>query len=89
MCRNITMLRGLDPPATPAEVHAAARQYLRKVTGATTASQTGDPAFEEAVRAVARVTEELLLALPPRRRPPPTLPPSRRGHPLVPVTGNG
>ncbi|TXH40476.1 MAG: DUF2277 domain-containing protein, partial [Actinobacteria bacterium] len=38
MCRNITALRGLEPPATQAEVQAAALQYVRKVTGITTAA---------------------------------------------------
>ena len=35
MCRNITELRGLQPPATAEEITAAARQYVRKVTGLT------------------------------------------------------
>jgi hypothetical protein len=33
MCRNITELRGLDPPATDEEIEAAARQFVRKVSG--------------------------------------------------------
>ncbi|HET6915489.1 MAG TPA: DUF2277 domain-containing protein, partial [Acidimicrobiales bacterium] len=33
MCRNITILRGLEPPATHEEVEAAALQYVRKVSG--------------------------------------------------------
>ena len=33
MCRNITTLRGLEPVATPEEIEAAARQYVRKVSG--------------------------------------------------------
>jgi len=35
MCRNITELRGLEPPATAGEIAAAARQYMRKVSGIT------------------------------------------------------
>ena len=35
MCRNITTLRGLEPPATSEEIEAAARQYVRKVSGVT------------------------------------------------------
>jgi hypothetical protein len=35
MCRNITELRGLEPPATREEIEAAAKQYVRKVTGVT------------------------------------------------------
>ncbi|MHB8439194.1 MAG: DUF2277 domain-containing protein [Acidimicrobiales bacterium] len=86
MCRNITMLRGLEPPATPAEVEAAARQYVRKVSGITTRSERTDDAFEEAVAVVTAATAKLLGVLPPRRQPPSTLPPSRRGHPLPQTT---
>jgi hypothetical protein len=78
MCRNITTLRGLDPAATSEEIEAAARQYVRKVSGVqSTSPQTGEP-FERAVTLVAEATAELLAALPPRRQPPPTLPPLRR-----------
>ncbi|MDE3064907.1 MAG: DUF2277 domain-containing protein [Acidobacteriota bacterium] len=78
MCRNITILRGLDPPATPEEVESAARQYVRKVAGVTTANQMTSPDVVRAVEAVADATRELLAALPPRRQPPTTLPPLRR-----------
>ncbi len=78
MCRNITTLRGLEPEATTEEIEAAARQYVRKVSGVQAASARTGPAFEEAVRAVARVTAALLEDLPPRQQPPPTLPPLRR-----------
>ncbi|HLW45806.1 MAG TPA: DUF2277 domain-containing protein [Acidimicrobiales bacterium] len=78
MCRNITTLRGLEPAATPEEIEAAARQYVRKVSGVARTSAANDPAFEEAVRDVADATTRLLGSLPPRRQPPPTLPPLRR-----------
>lgn len=78
MCRNITTLRGLEPRATPEEIEAAARQYVRKVSGVTARSSVNETAIEQAVSAVARATTDLLAALPPRRRPPPTLPPLRR-----------
>ncbi|HEY6279041.1 MAG TPA: DUF2277 domain-containing protein [Streptosporangiaceae bacterium] len=78
MCRNITTLRGLEPAATSEEIEAAARQYVRKVSGVQSVSaRTGD-AFELAVRKVAEATTELLAGLPPRQQPPPTLPPLRR-----------
>lgn len=78
MCRNITTLRGLEPPATPEEIEAAARQYVRKVTGVQSLSEgTRDP-FEAAVAEVALVTARLLAELPPRRVPPATVPPLRR-----------
>jgi hypothetical protein len=78
MCRNITTLRGLEPAATPEEVEAAARQYVRKVSGLQKTSAATEDAFERAVRRIADVTGELLSELPERRQPPPTLPPLRR-----------
>lgn len=78
MCRNITTLRGLEPAATPAEIEAAARQYVRKVSGVQAPSARTDEAVERAVQKVRDATAELLATLPPRRQPPPTLPPLRR-----------
>ena len=78
MCRNITTLRGLEPQATPEEIEAAARQYVRKVSGVQTVSPRTEDAFDRAVRKVAEATIELLAGLPPRQQPPPTLPPLRR-----------
>ena len=78
MCRNITTLRGLEPIATTEEIEAAARQYVRKVSGVQKVSRDNEAAFERAVRIVAMATTELIAELPPRRNPPPTLPPLRR-----------
>ena len=78
MCRNITTLRGLEPPATAEEIEAAALQYVRKVSGVQQPSASTTIAVEEAVRQVADATAALLAQLPPRRQPPPTLPPLRR-----------
>ena len=78
MCRNITTLRGLEPPATPEEIEAAARQYARKVSGVTKVSSVTQRAFEEAVTQIAVATGQLLEALPPRRVPPRYEPPLRR-----------
>ncbi len=78
MCRNITELRGLQPPATEDEVAAAARQYIRKVSGIRQPSAATEAAFEEAVAPVAAATRELLGVLPQRRQPPKTVPPLRR-----------
>jgi hypothetical protein len=78
MCRNITELRGLEPPATRDEIEAAARQYIRKVSGITRPNLATTAAMEQAAREVAAITEELLLGLPPRRQPPRTVPPLRR-----------
>lgn len=78
MCRNITTLRGLEPPATAEEIEAAARQFIRKVSGVQSQSQATEEPFERAVKKVLEATAQLLDELPPRRQPPPTLPPLRR-----------
>ncbi|MEM6109315.1 DUF2277 family protein [Mycobacterium sp. 050272] len=78
MCRNITELRGLQPSATAEEIAAAARQYVRKVSGITRPSAANVDAFEAAVAEVTRTTTRLLESLPPRRQPPKTVPPLRR-----------
>lgn len=78
MCRNITMLRGLEPPATDDEIRAAALQYVRKVGSLSSITPTTQAAVDRAVEAVARATAVLLAELPERRVPPPVLPPMRR-----------
>ena len=83
MCRNITELRGLQPAATPEEIAAAARQYVRKVSGITHPSAANAEAFEAAVAEVTATTTRLLGGLQPRRQPPKTVPPLRRPEVLA------
>lgn len=78
MCRNITELRGLEPAASDEEIEAAARQYVRKVSGVTRPTAANVEAFEAAVAEVTASTMRLLSALPPRKQPPKTVPPLRR-----------
>lgn len=78
MCRNITTLRGLEPQATAEEIEAAARQYVRKISGVQATSAATEEAFELAVLRVTEASTELLQSLPPRRQPPQTVPPLRR-----------
>jgi hypothetical protein len=78
MCRNITTLRGLEPDATDEEIEAAARQYVRKISGVQSTSPNTEAAFERAVRRVTAATTDLLAELPPRKTPPKTVPPLRR-----------
>ncbi len=78
MCRNITALRGLEPPATDEEVAAAALQFVRKVGGLTSVSERNADAVGRAVEQIAAATTDLLAELPPRRSPPKTVPPMRR-----------
>ena len=72
MCRNIRTLHNFEPPATRDEVHAAALQFVRKVSGATRPSQANQAAFDRAVAAVAAATADLLgelvTAAPPKNR---------------------
>ena len=60
MCRNIRILYNFEPPTGPDEVHAAALQYVRKVSGMNKPSRANEAAFERAVEAVAATTERLL-----------------------------
>jgi len=72
MCRNIRTLYNFDPPVTDDEVHAAALQFVRKVSGFTKPSQANQEAFDRAVREVAHVVhhlmDSLVTAAPPRDR---------------------
>ena len=72
MCRNIKTLYNFEPPTTRDEVHGAAVQYVRKVSGMQKPSRANEAAFAAAVDAVAHATEHLLAELvtsaPPRDR---------------------
>ena len=72
MCRNIHTLFNFEPPATEDEVHDAALQYVRKVSGFTKPSQANTAAFERAVEEVAQATGRLIAELvtnaPPKDR---------------------
>jgi hypothetical protein len=78
MCRNITELRGLEPPVTREEIEAASRQFVRKVTGIARPTGSVADATDAAALEIAAITEELLAGLPPRKQPPKTVPPLRR-----------
>jgi hypothetical protein len=72
MCRNIRTLHNFQPPATAEEVHDAALQYVRKISGSTKPSQANAEAFERAVEEVTAATQRLLEGLvtsaPPKDR---------------------
>jgi hypothetical protein len=72
MCRNIKLLYNFEPPTTEDEIHAAAVQFVRKVSGMQKPSKANEVAFEHAVQSVAGVTRQLLDELvtqaPPRDR---------------------
>jgi len=72
MCRNIRVLHNFDPPATEDEVHAAALQFVRKVSGTTKPSAANQLAFDRAVAEIAHITrhllEDLVTNAPPKDR---------------------
>lgn len=60
MCRNITPLQNLAPPATPEEIHAASAQFVRKITGSTKPSRANALAAEHAAAQIASIAAALL-----------------------------
>jgi hypothetical protein len=72
MCRNIRTLHNFEPAATPEEIHAAALQYVRKISGSPKPSQANAAVFERAVAQITEVSAQLLAdlvsAAPPRDR---------------------
>jgi hypothetical protein len=72
VCRNIRTLHNFEPPASSDEVHSAALQYVRKISGSARPSQANEEAFARAVDAVAaatrRLLDELVTTAPPKDR---------------------
>ena len=72
MCRSIKTLFNYEPPVTEDEIHAAALQFVRKVSGFNTPSKANEAAFLAAVDEVAAAAHKLLGALetsaPPKDR---------------------
>jgi hypothetical protein len=72
MCRNIVPLHNFDPPATDAECHDAALQFVRKIVGTTTPSRRNQEVFDRAVAEIAdatrRLLDDLVTSAPPKNR---------------------
>ena len=72
MCRNIHTLHNFEPEATNDEVHAAALQFVRKVSGSTKPSKANTEAFDRAVAEIAHITrhllDDLVTTAPPKNR---------------------
>jgi hypothetical protein len=72
MCRNIKTLFNFEPPATDAEMRAAALQFIRKISGTAKPSKRNVAAFERAVDQTSQVVRELLESMathaPPKDR---------------------
>lgn len=72
MCRNIKPLFNFEPPATRNEIHDAALQFVRKISGYNTPSKVNEAAFHEAVEDIEKTVRKLLKSLdtsaPPKDR---------------------
>jgi hypothetical protein len=72
MCRNIRPLHNYEPPATPEDVHDAALQYVRKISGMTKPARVNQASFDRAVERIAEASatllSELVATAPPRSR---------------------
>jgi hypothetical protein len=72
MCRSIHTLHNFEPAASDDEVHAAALQFVRKISGTTKPSKANQAAFDQAVAEIAHTTrhllEDLVTTAPPRNR---------------------
>jgi hypothetical protein len=72
MCRNIRNLHNFEPPVTDDEIHDAALQYVRKISGSNKPSRVNEAAFEAAVAEVTAASARLLSSLhstaPPKDR---------------------
>ena len=63
MCRNIRTLFNFEPPATEAEIHDAALQFVRKLSGFTAPSKANTAVFDQAVDQVAAAARTLIASL--------------------------
>ncbi|HEX9550382.1 MAG TPA: DUF2277 domain-containing protein [Candidatus Limnocylindrales bacterium] len=63
MCRSIKTLRRPESAATTGEIEAAARQFVRKVSGYRAPSARNQAAFEAAIDEIAHASRHLLEAL--------------------------
>ena len=86
MCRNIRTLHNFDPPATADEVHGAALQYVRKISGFTKPSLVNQEAFDRAVDEIAHVSQLGSTATASRPSMSATAPPSSSASRSVAVT---
>ncbi len=63
MCRSIKTLRRPGESATTGELEAAARQYVRKLSGFREPSARNQEAFEAAIAEIAHASQHLIEAI--------------------------
>ncbi|SEU16046.1 DUF2277 domain-containing protein [Stigmatella erecta] len=72
MCRSIKTLFNFEPPASDAEIRAAALQFVRKLSGTSGPSKMNEEVFNRAVEEVTdaarRLVNSLVTTAPPRNR---------------------
>jgi hypothetical protein len=73
MCRNIKRLRHPDHGPSDEELHDAALQFVRKISGFNKPSQANEAAFHRAVHDVAAVSRKLFDTLQVRGQPQPVV----------------
>ena len=69
MCRSIRPLFNFEPPATEAEIRAAALQFVRKISGFAHPSKANEPAFDLAVEEISTSAQKLIGALHTNQQP--------------------
>jgi hypothetical protein len=69
MCRNIKPLFNFDPPATDEEIHDAALQFVRKLSGYHEPSHVNEKAFNHGVEEIAHAARHLLGSLQTQAEP--------------------
>ena len=65
MCRSIKVLRDYEDPPGEEEIHAAALQFVRKISGYRKPSKRNEEAFEAAVAEITGASRRLLESLQP------------------------
>ena len=82
MCRSIKVLRRPDEPATTGEIEAAARQFVRKLSGYREPSAANREAFDAAIADVAEAGRRLIesIGVDVEEGPDRWVPGSGRGH---------
>ena len=63
MCRSIKVLRRAGQPGTAEELHSAALQFVRKISGFQKPSKANQEAFEQAVREISTASNRLLTSI--------------------------
>ena len=63
MCRNIKTLFNFEPPATEKEIHDAAVQFVRKLSGFNAPSKANEAAFNKAVEDITVSAKQLMMSL--------------------------